>query len=120
MQVPDKHMRFMTKAEGQRAIDRHQVAEIESEIAMNPNATGQPMQLIVMPLSKTPADIVLPELLNSEADLNYELAVSGGQHGLAALRSAMQKNSSLRGLDNFKRHNAQVCPLRPFNVMMLL
>lgn len=77
----------MTEEEGQRAVNEEQVLETKQLIISNPNVTTQPLQLLVFPIDLTPKDVSIGDIMDEDATLRYDLAVSGGQHRVLALKS---------------------------------
>ena len=77
----------MTEEEGQRAVNEEQVQETKQLIMANPNVTTQPLQLLVFPIAMTPEDVSIVDIMDENAALRYDLAVSGGQHRVLAIKS---------------------------------
>ena len=98
----------MTADEGQRSVDEEQVKEIAQLIRDNPNATVQPMQLIVMPTTFGPTELSIPDITDANKTLRYELAVSGGQHRLLASAVVRKESEFFKNHKHLVSHDAQV------------
>ena len=82
----------MTEEEGQRAVNEEQVQETKQLIMANPNVTTQPLQLLVFPIELTPQDVSIEDIMNENTDLRYDLAVSGGQHRVLAIKNLQEES----------------------------
>ena len=82
----------MTEDEGQRAVNEEQVLETKQLIIANPNVTTQPLQLLVFPIALTPNNVSIEDIMDKDAALQYDLAVSGGQHRVLALKNLQEQS----------------------------
>ena len=112
------HVRPMEASEGQRPLNAKNVLKCKRGMIHNPNRMFLPMQCMVMDDSVTPDQVqgLLealrkpkpgPEDEESEHQVFFELATSGGNHFCTAFKKAIEDLPQLGGED-FHRQRAEV------------